>query len=45
MVERIKRFTDGILKNALENKNEKGEERITIVMASYQEGQVTIKRY
>ena len=40
MVERVKKFTDGILKNALEMKNEKGEERVTIVLASYQEGQV-----
>ena len=40
MVERVKKFTDGILKNALEMRNEKGEERITIVLASYQEGQV-----
>ena len=40
MVEKVKKFTDGLLKNALENKNENGEERITIVLASYQEGQV-----
>jgi len=41
MVERVKKFTDGILKNALENKNGKGgDERITIVLAGYQEGQV-----
>ena len=40
MVERVKKFTDGILKNSLEITKKSDEERVTIVLASYQEGQV-----
>lgn len=40
MVERVKKFTDGILKNSLEITKKSEEERVTIVLASYQEGQV-----
>lgn len=40
MVERVKKFTDILLKTGLESKNEFMEERLTIVLASYQEGQV-----
>ena len=40
MVERVKKFTDGILKNTLELTRPVSEERVTIVLASYQEGQV-----
>ena len=42
MVEGIKKFTDKILKNLLDNEKEIGEERVTIVLASYQEGQVNL---
>lgn len=40
MVERVKKFTDGILKNSLELTKKIEEERVAIVLASYQEGQV-----
>jgi hypothetical protein len=40
MVERVKKFTDVILKNSLELTKKDDEKRVTIVLASYQEGQV-----
>lgn len=42
MVERVNKLADIIFKNPLEIRNEQGQERITIVLASYQEGQVSI---
>jgi hypothetical protein len=44
MVESVKKFTDGILKNSLELAKQPGEDRVTIVLASYQEGQVILKK-
>lgn len=40
MVERIKNFKEILMKSAMDRKKEQGEERLTIVLASYQEGQV-----
>lgn len=42
MVERVKKFSNVILKNSLslEMTKKSDEERVTIVLASYQEGQV-----
>lgn len=40
MVERVKKITEVMFKNATEAHNGPEEERVTIVLASYQEGQV-----
>lgn len=40
MVERVKKITEVMFKNATEIKRENEGERVTIVLASYQEGQV-----
>lgn len=41
MVERVKKFTESLMKSAMDGKMEKQEDRLTIVLASYQEGQVS----
>lgn len=44
MVERVKKITEVLFKNATEIKNDNEGERVTIVLASYQEGQVSKKQ-